>query len=194
MPYSSEHKARTHAHIVETARQLFNRHGFEGVSIDEIMKQAGLTRGGFYNHFPSKEALYAEAVNSFLMGRGAQWRDEAGVDPSNLTPVMTIQMVQSYLSAEHLEDVEAQCPMIAMPSDVARSSLEVKAAYQKLLLGMVSLFERTLPKEGKDVRAEALSLAALCIGGMVIARALPDDELATDVRRSALSTALSLVS
>jgi len=61
---------------------LFNRHGFEDVSIDMIMKAASLTRGGFYNHFKTKEALYAEAVDSFLMGRGAEWREDAGITPT----------------------------------------------------------------------------------------------------------------
>ena len=71
MPYSTEHKQRTRARIVEAARVLFNRHGFEQVSIDQVMKSAGLTRGGFYNHFRNKEELYAEAIASFLMGRGS---------------------------------------------------------------------------------------------------------------------------
>lgn len=65
MPYTSEHKTRTRTRIVECARLMFNRKGFDQVSIDEIMKGAGLTRGGFYNHFSSKEDLYAEAVRSF---------------------------------------------------------------------------------------------------------------------------------
>ncbi|WP_417593748.1 TetR/AcrR family transcriptional regulator [Parasphingorhabdus sp.] len=72
MPYSAEHKRRTRTKIVEAARILFNRHGFENVTIDQIMDAAGLTRGGFYNHFKNKQALYGEAVASFLMGRGAQ--------------------------------------------------------------------------------------------------------------------------
>lgn len=63
MPYSPAHKARTRERIVESARHLFNRCGFAGVSIDEIMAEAGLTRGGFYNHFGAKEELYAEVVN-----------------------------------------------------------------------------------------------------------------------------------
>jgi TetR/AcrR family transcriptional regulator, transcriptional repressor for nem operon len=66
MPYSIEHKARTRAKIVESARILFNRHGFEQVSIDDVMRRAGLTRGCFHNHFASKDQLYAEAVRSFV--------------------------------------------------------------------------------------------------------------------------------
>ena len=192
MPYSIEHKLRTRAHIVETSRKLFNIYGFNGVSIDMIMKTAGLTRGGFYNHFKNKEALYSEAVESFLMGRGAEWRDEAGIDPKNLTPEMTKQMILSYLSEEHLEDIEGQCPMIALPSDVARASQAVQFSYQKLLEAMSGLFEHTLKLSGKGKKQDALALTALCIGGMVVARSLPDDALAAEVRKAALKTALSL--
>jgi|SRR5690348_4583743 TetR/AcrR family transcriptional regulator, transcriptional repressor for nem operon len=69
MPYTPEHKARTRERIVESAQRLFNRHGFNGVSIDEIMADAGLTRGGFYNHFGTKDELYAEVVTYALSSR-----------------------------------------------------------------------------------------------------------------------------
>lgn len=82
MPYAPDHKEKTRARIVERARILFNRHGFENVTINMVMKAAHLTRGGFYNHFKSKEELFAAAVSSFLMGRGAQWRADAGITPS----------------------------------------------------------------------------------------------------------------
>ena len=65
MPYRPDHKARTRARIVEAARRLFNRHGFEQVTIDQIMAAAGLTRGGFYHHFDSKDQLYAASVASY---------------------------------------------------------------------------------------------------------------------------------
>lgn len=189
MPLSPEHKQQTRTKIVETARILFNRHGFEGVSIDQVMKAAGLTRGGFYNHFKTKDALYQEAVSSFLMGRGAQWRAEAGINPSDPNAKMARQMIDSYLSTEHLGDIDDQCPMIALPSDVARASPEVQAAYQQLLEGMISLFETGLELSGQENRQKALSLAALCVGGMVLARTLPDSGLANEVRMAAQVTA-----
>ena len=158
-----------------------------------IMKQAGLTRGGFYNHFKNKEALYAEAVDSFLLGRGAQWREEAGIKPGALTPEMARQMVMSYLSGEHLADINGQCPMIALPSDVARANPQVKQSYQKLLEAMSGLFETTLGMNKKGGRQDALALTALCIGGMVVARSLPDDGLATEVRNAALTAALNFI-
>lgn len=186
MPYPADHKSRTRARIVEAARILFNRHGFESVTIDQVMAAADLTRGGFYNHFSGKEELYAEAVASFLMGRGARWRDDAGVDGTDPTREMAQRMISSYLSAEHLGDLDGQCPMIALPSDVARANPAVREAYQGLLEAMVGLLEDCIEPGSPVARHQSLALAALCIGGMTIARALPQSELASDVRNAAL--------
>jgi len=188
VPYSAEHKRKTRSRIVESARILFNRHGFVDVTIDQVMQNAGLTRGGFYNHFKSKEELYAAAVTSFLMGRGAEWRAEAGIDPAIPSPEMARQMIEGYLSSEHLGDLDGQCPMIALPSDVARANPEVQASYQHLLQAMVSLFENSL-EDHDQAREDALTLAALCVGGMILARTLPDSALAEEVRSAALKAA-----
>ncbi len=127
MPYSKQHKLQVRARIIDTARVLFNRFGFEKVTIDQVMQKSGLTRGGFYNHFSNKEELFKEAVAGFLMGRGAQWRAEAGIDVTKLDQQAAQQMVDSYLSDEHLGDLDGQCPMIALPSDVARCGHDVRS-------------------------------------------------------------------
>lgn len=194
MPYSLSHKAKTRARIVECARVLFNRHGFDRVTIDMVMEQAKLTRGGFYNHFDSKEALFTAAVSSFLMGRGARWRAEAGIDATNPVREDASFMLNSYLSSKHLGDVDGQCPMIALPSDVGRSSQEVLAAYQRLLEAMVGLFERSISGTARARRNKALSLAALCVGGMILARTLPNSKLAGEVRRAALNQGETILS
>lgn len=191
MPYGPEHKQRTRARIVECARILFNRYGYDGVTINMVMESAQLTHGGFYNHFRGKEELFAAAVSSFLMGRGAQWRAEAGIDPRNPTRKAAAQMLRSYLSGEHLGDLDGQCPMIALPSDVGRASSEVQTAYQQLLEAMIGLFENSL--EGRKKRETALTLAALCVGGMVLARTLPDSALANSVRRAAHAQGVALL-
>lgn len=195
MPYSAEHKQQTRTRIVEAARILFNRHGFQDVTIDMVMEDAGLTRGGFYNHFNTKEQLYHEAVSSFLHGRGAEWRKDAGVDPASPGPVMVRQMILGYLSSDHLGDIDGQCPMIALPSDIARANPQVRESYQQLLEAMVGLFEIGIgSNEGGDkngARQKALSMAALCVGGMVIARSLPDSRLAEEVRSAAQNYALN---
>ncbi len=191
MRYGAEHKLETRKRIVEAARVLFNRHGFDCVTIDMVMEAAGLTRGGFYNHFENKEKLYGEAVQSFLMGRGAEWRSEAGIDPAKPDSEMARRMIASYLSSEHLGDLDGQCPMIALPSDVSRAGPEVKASYEQLLRTMVGLFEQSLRAKKvrpKPRRRRALALAALCVGGMVLARTLPKSGLAQEVREAALAT------
>ena len=189
MPYKPEHKARVRTKIVEAARILFNRHGFQDVTIEMIMAQVKLTRGGFYNHFNSKEELYSEAVASFLSGRGARWRADAGVDPAKHEPQTALHMIEGYLSKEHLGDRDGQCPMIALPSDVARSNPAVQQAYQELLLAMTSLFENSLEASSASSRQQALSLAALCVGGMILSRTLPDSTLADEVRLAAFEQA-----
>lgn len=194
MPYSAEHKDKTRKKIVETARVLFNRHGFNGVSIDMVMQDAGLTRGGFYNHFKNKEELFSEAVMSFLMGRGAEWREDAGVDVTNLRPEMAHQMINAYLSPEHLNDLDGQCPMIALPSDIARGGIEAQKSFQTLLEAMVSLFETNMSSDDSTNRQWAQAIAALCVGGMVLSRALPDSTLAKEVRVAAGHSAKRLLS
>jgi len=191
MPYSAEHKRATRARIIEAARALFNRHGFEGVSIDMVMEAVGLTRGGFYNHFPTKDTLYLAAVTDFLRGRGAQWHRDAGVTDAPSGEAAK-RLVTSYLSNQHLHDLDGQCPMIALPSDVARAGPELRSAYQHLLQAMVDLLQSDLDPDTPNPRERALAMAALCIGGMVAARAMPDDACAHEVRNAALNTVTQL--
>lgn len=193
MPYSAAHKAEVRKRIVEHARIMFNREGFAAVSIDQLMAGVGLTRGGFYNHFRNKDELYAEAVASFLNGRGKTWRDEAGVKTENGGPETVKAMINSYLSDEHMQDVDGQCPMIALPSDVARSTPETRAAYEALLTAMSWLFENNIETPPGVRRETALALSALCVGGMVLSRTIDNEGLAEGVRTAARKMALSFV-
>lgn len=193
MPYSPAHKTQTRAKIVESARILFNRHGFIDVTIDDIMGEAGLTRGGFYNHFATKEALYKEAVTSFLEGRGKTWREDAGVQPIGGGPDTVRAMINSYLSKDHAQDLDGQCPMIALPTDVARASNETRESYEHLLRAMVWLYENNLPEHGDTRRDTALVLAALSVGGMVLSRTVADTALADELREAARRFAVSTV-
>ena len=193
MPYPPEHKAETRARITECARMLFNRHGYDNVSIDRVMEAAGLTRGAFYHHFASKEDLFAAAVSSFLMGRGARWRSEAGVNAADPALEDAANMLRSYLSPDHLGDLDGQCPMIALPSDVARAAPAVREAYGRLLDAMVGLYERALPDDAGDRRQAALALSALSVGGMVLARTIADTTLGLEIRQAALAKALDML-
>ena len=147
MPYAPEHKEQTRARIVECARRMFNRHGFEAVSIDQIMASAGLTRGGFYHHFANKEALYAARRSRAMRACEApcQW-----ISPH--PRARSLQMIGAYLSHHHLESLDNHCPMIALPSDVARAGPVVRRTYQRLLAGMAAMFERGIEPADRDTR------------------------------------------
>jgi AcrR family transcriptional regulator len=177
MPYRPDHKFETRRRIIESARRLFNRKGFAKVSIDEVMEKAGLTRGGFYRHFRDKEELYAEAVRHFLRKEVPE-RWQKG--PAKRMPgrAFARSVVDAYLSRGHLEDVEGSCPLIALSSDAARIGGGVKAAYREVAQSMIDVFKANL--QGRAARDQAVVLVALCVGGMVLARALDDQTLAHD--------------
>ncbi|RMF03456.1 MAG: TetR/AcrR family transcriptional regulator, partial [Alphaproteobacteria bacterium] len=139
MPYTAEHKEQTRRRIISSARRLFNRHGFTGVSIDQIMAGAGLTRGGFYNHFRTKDELYAEAVGQVLSCDMSQDWEGYDLDPAAPPALLARQVIAAYVSDRHFSDVEASCPLMAVPSDVARGGTLVKEAYGKVLEAMVGL-------------------------------------------------------
>ncbi|GLQ94234.1 TetR/AcrR family transcriptional regulator [Dyella acidisoli] len=194
MPFTAEHKQKTRQRIVECARELFNRRGFEEVSIDEIMRRAGLTRGGFYNHFKTKEELFAEAVSAYLHFNPAERWDDIRFDPAACGVAMGRQFVEAYLSTAHLEDVEGQCPMIALPSDAARAGPRVRYAYRCLFEHMATMLASCMDGEGNDnARERSLAITALCVGGMVLARTIDDPSFADEVRRAARAMALELI-
>lgn len=195
MPYSAEHKQRTRAQIVECARTLFNRKGFIEVSIDEIMASAGLTRGGFYNHFRTKEDLFVEAVAAYQDFSPTDRWPELDFDPARCGTAFARQVVDAYLSREHLDDIEGQCPMIALPSDVARAGPGVKRAYCGLLERMADMFAQSVgaPADAQASRRRGLALAALCVGGMVLARTIDDDAFREEIRAAAHATAHEMI-
>ncbi len=192
MPYPPDHKSHTRAKIVESARVLFNRHGFEQVSIDDVMERAGLTRGGFYNHFTNKDELYAEAVRSFISCNPLSQVDPStGIAPEPRSLARTL--VDLYLADATLADVDQQCPLIALPSDVARSGLKPRAAYTELVENMSGAFRAAFADNDDDGARKAQLMVTLCVGGMVLARTVDSPELQTTLRAVARAQALSLL-
>lgn len=183
MPYSLKHKQATRDQIINSARRLFNRKGFSEVTIDEIMRHAGLTRGGFYRHFASKEQLYAHAVRQFLCLSSPEPWQRKHVDRCAEGPTFARMIVNAYLSREHFQDRDGSCPIIALPSDVARSGKAVKKAFRQVLDKMVQVFAANLNEPQASERAFAL--VAMCVGAMVIARAVDDSELGDAFRNAA---------
>jgi AcrR family transcriptional regulator len=192
LPFTPEHKARTRTRIVESARIMFNQKGFDQVSIDEIMKTAGLTRGGFYNHFASKEELYAEAVRSFATCN--PFAVETKRLGGHASPKQAARrLVELYLSDAVLDDVEQHCPLFAVPSDVARAGLEPRAAYTEIVRRMLSVFRAAFPASDPRASARARIILNLCVGGMLLARTTADAELRRSLRAAALEQALDLL-
>ena len=182
MPYSPKHKRDTREKILESARRLFNRDGYSGVSIDEIMTDAGLTHGGFYRHFSGKDELYAAAVRQFLCKKApASWQKQR--EPTGVTKSDAQRVVDAYFSRQHFDDHEGCCPLLGTASDVERRGEIVKAAYQEVVEQLVKVFEDHL--KGQRPHERALALVALCVGGMVLARNVRDSDLANNFRRSA---------
>lgn len=190
MPYPPSHRCEVRKRIIESARRLFNRHGFENVSVQKIMAGAGLTHGGFYSYFESKSDLYAEVLSCFFTD--PNWKNRwkgVEIDKSkNLGP----QVVRAYLSRQHFEDVENSCPMVALPTDVSRSGKSAKIAFENVFRAMVNLLEHSSTTRSSSRATQAKAIGALCIGGMVVARALEDRTAADELRNACMSIALEL--
>jgi TetR/AcrR family transcriptional repressor of nem operon len=191
MPYPAGHREAVRKNIINSARKLFNRHGFESVSLHQIMAGAGLTHGGFYSYFKSKSDLYAAVLGCFFTD--PEWKScWEGVHVDLSSTDVGPQVVRAYLSRQHYEDVENSCPMVALPSDVARSGVSAKRAFETVFKAMVSVLERSLLEKGRRRRMTAQSIAALSIGGMVVSRTMVDRALADDLRAACTAVALRL--
>jgi TetR/AcrR family transcriptional repressor of nem operon len=191
LPYPPNHSPETRARIIQSARKLFNRSGFDGVSIQQIMRGVGLTHGGFYKYFASKSDLYAEVLQCFF--NDPKWNNSwEGVHVDLTAADAGAQIIQAYLSRQHFDEVENSCPMVALPSDVARSNRNARQAYQAAFKAMVALLQRSSSANGHGSRTSALAIGALCVGGMVVARASESPELADELRGAAMQIALEL--
>jgi len=192
MPYPLGHREAVRTKIIESARRLFNRDGFDNVSVKEIMSGAGLTHGGFYDYFSAKSDLYTEVLGCFFTDPNWKPRWE-GIDVDTGARDLAQQIIRAYLSRQHLEDIENSCPMVALPTDVRRSSKAVKGAFEAVFVAMADMLARDMNAAPPTRQARAQAIAALCVGGLIVARALRSNAVAQEVRESCLSVALELV-
>jgi AcrR family transcriptional regulator len=191
MPYAVGHRLAVKKRIIDSARMLFNRHGFESVSVAQLMAGAGLTHGSFYSYFKSKSDLYAEVLDCFFTN--PEWEHcWEGVEVDLSKGEVGPQIVRAYLSRQHFEDVENSCPMVALPTDVARSGVSARTAFETVFRSMVSVLERSVRLQGSNKRTTAQATAAMCIGGMIIARAVVNRKVADDLRKACMVVALEL--
>jgi len=127
MPYPAGHRAEVKRKIIDSARKLFNRYGFENVSLQQIMAGAGLTPGGFYSYFKSKSDLYAEVLGCFFTD--PNWKScWEGVHVGLSSTAVGPQVVHAYLSCLHYEDVENSCTIVALPTHLACRGLTANRA------------------------------------------------------------------
>ncbi len=191
MPYPPGHRDRVRKRIIDSARRQFNRHGFERVSLQEVMAGAGLTHGGFYSYFRSKSDLYAEVMACFFTD--PEWEHcWEGVEVDLSSTDVGAQIVRAYLSRAHFEDVENSCPMVALPTDVARSDQTARRAFQTAFTAMVDVLTRSLAGRHGNRRVTAQAIAATCIGGMIIARTVADRRVADELRQACADVATRL--
>ena len=173
MPYTTQHKQRTRERIIAASRRLFNQRGFFDVSIDDVMAEAGLTRGGFYNHFGNKEDLLLATVQAYEQCNPADSWEGVELDYTLEANILAQQMISAYLSTEHLNDVAGHCPLVALPADISRAGPAVRDVYSRLLNRMIDVFA-----EADGVAEDtAYALTAMCVGAMLIGRTSDDKQL-----------------
>jgi AcrR family transcriptional regulator len=177
-------KEATHERIVEAAARAIRRSGYRGTGVADIMKDAGLTHGGFYAHFESREAMLAEAADRAGAESVATLeRIAAGAPPEKALETL----MRAYLSKEHLQSVESGCPMAALGSEMPRQAPEVRRAATRRIKEAIDLVARQLPEWGKPgAHEQALATLSTMVGAMVLARAVDDPKLSDAFRSAAL--------
>ena len=177
-------KEATHDRIVHAASRAIRRSGYHGTGVADIMKAAGLTHGGFYAHFPSREAMLAEAADR----AGSESVEAMARIAAAAPPQQALQaMVQAYLSKEHVKSVETGCATAALGSEMPRQAPEVRRAATRRIKEMIDLVSRQLPDWGKPGAHEhALATVATMVGALVLARAVDDPRLSDALRDAAL--------
>lgn len=161
-------KEETHERIVDVAARAIRRHGYAGIGVADVMKEAGLTHGGFYAHFDSRDALLVEALEragreSFkAVTRAAELRARKGVSAFR-------SLVETYLADDHLASLETGCPVAALGCDMPRQSEIVREASAVRVQRLIATVRSTLPEAP---RATASVVAGTLVGSLQLARAL----------------------
>jgi AcrR family transcriptional regulator len=180
---SSNRKELTHTRIVETAARAIRRSGYDGTGVADIMKEAGLTHGGFYAHFSSRDAMLAEAA------------DRAGEETLAIAKKVLAEapedqalqaLIHVYLSNEHMTNVETGCSLVALGSEMPRQASEVRKASTCRVKEMVALIKSRLPVGQSDANEKALVMFSTMVGTLLLARAVDDPELSEAFREAAL--------
>ena len=174
MRLTREQTAQNKAQIVDAALDLFAQRGFADVAVSELMAHAGLTHGGFYNHFESKAALEAEAC-ALAFDRGIGVIAKVAAKPAGAERRAALRLfVERYLSDRARDARGARCPMVAFAADVSRESAETQAAYAR---GLTAYLD-TLATACESDRAGAMALLSEMVGALSLARSVANSDRA----------------
>lgn len=166
MPYTVAHKRNSREKILKSAMKLFSRRGFDKVSIDDLMNDAGMTRGAFYAHFKTKSELYeASLLNAPLNSRLTEDKPDGMSDRQWLKILLS-----AYLSRQHIDKERAPCPLAFLVTDVANREPKVRSAYTQVYKGLVDMIKTYSDKDDEIVFA----ITAMMIGSVSIGRSLED--------------------
>ena len=177
-------KEVTHERIVEVAARAIRRSGYDGTGVADIMKEAGLTHGGFYAHFASREAMLAEAADR----AGAESVAVSAGIAAAASPEQALEsLLRVYLSKAHVEGAERGCPIVALGSEMPRQAPEVRRAATRRIKEMIDVVARQSPDWGQPGAHEhALVTVATMVGTLLLARAVDDAKLSDALRKAAL--------
>jgi TetR/AcrR family transcriptional regulator, transcriptional repressor for nem operon len=180
MRVSRDQAEKNRQTVINVASQLFREHGFDGIGLKDLMKEAGLTQGAFYKQFASKEDLAAQASRRALESASGRWSAATAANPKDpLGAVMAF-----YLSMEHRDERMDGCPIVALGSDAARQGSDVKASFEAGIKAYLEVFGRLIaeidgksPKDPKSKR-KAMAILSTMVGALTLSRAVNDTDLA----------------
>jgi len=184
MGHSKAEKAKTHQRIVTLASKRFREKGLAGIGIAELMKEVGLTVGGFYKHFDSRDDLAAEALGSAL---GA-WRRQVDAAASGGPPVTYESLIDDYLSEAHRNQPGTGCPVVALAGDIARSDRRTRAMVTREIRDSIVLLATLIRGSNEEdkgtARAQAILTYCALVGAIGVARAVSDQQLSREILKA----------
>ena len=181
MGHSRASKRKHHEAIVGVAASRFREDGIDRVGVADLMHEAGMTHGGFYRHFESRDELVGEAVERALHDGGQAM---AAVAASPREPLHAV--IDAYLSVAHRDNLATSCAVTTLAGDVARSNPRARAAYTNQVRVYIDMLERLLPSgRGEPSRATAITALSTLVGAVSMARAVNDETLSREILASA---------
>jgi TetR/AcrR family transcriptional regulator, transcriptional repressor for nem operon len=194
MRYSREHKQETHARIVRKASVRLREKGAHGVGVADLMKEAGLTHGGFYAHFDSRDALVIEAFAYAIDRSLAHWRKVTGETPPDKRLAI---IIDGYLSSAHRDDPGHGCAITSLGAEIARESPKTRRAFAAKMEQLIDLVADQMPDlPRKAARKQAAATLATLMGTLVLARIAGSGEFSDEIlqagREAALGRAVSV--